>query len=63
MFTNHCNCALMFCCSENESALVPLQQQLEQIDDAIREQIALSHASRRNILQNEDKLLRLLGDL
>lgn len=53
----------MFCCSENESALVPLQQQLEQIDDAIREQIALSHASRRNILQNEDKLLRLLGDL
>lgn len=49
--------------SANESAVNPLQQQLLQIEATIREHVELTNVSRLNILQNEEKLHRLLAEI
>lgn len=54
-------CAFDF--SLNETAVQPLKQQLAQIEASIRDHIELTNASRLNILQNEEKIFKLLSEI
>lgn len=46
-----------------ESAIEPLKHQLAQIEANIKEQIELTNTSRVNILQNEERIFKLLNEI
>lgn len=49
--------------SLNETAVQPLKQQLTQIEMTIRDHIELTNACRLNMLQNEEKIFKLLSEI